>query len=78
MQYLKVKNDKMLLNEKYNKFKRIYQNQLFTLKEFCKLKEKFYNLLIDDVILVEISKKDVVDYYNNGERYEWRNVHLPF
>ena len=78
MQYLKVKNDKMLLNEKYNKFKRIYQNQLFTLKEFYKLKEKFYNLLINDVILVEISKKDVVDYYNNGERYEWRNVHLPF
>lgn len=78
MQYLKVKNEKILYNEKYNKFKRIYQNQLFTLKEFYKLKEKFYNLLIDDIILVEISKKNVVDYYNNGERYEWHNVPLPF
>lgn len=78
MQYLKIKNDKMLLNEKYNKFKRIYQNQLFTLKEFYNLKNKFYNLSTDDAFLVEISKSNVIDYYKNGERYEWQNVPLPF
>lgn len=78
MKYLKIKNDKMLLNEKYNKFKRIYQNQLLTLKEFYNLKQKFYNLSMDDAFLIEISKNDVVDYYKNGERYKWDDVPLPF
>lgn len=78
MQYLKVKNDKMLLNEKSNKFKRIYQNQLFTLKEFYNLRNKFYNLSMDDVQIIEISKKNVVDYFDNGVRTATWDVELPF
>lgn len=78
MQYLRVKNDKKLMNESFSKFKGIFEGQLFTLKEFEKLRKTFYNLLVEDVELIEISKKSVVDYFKDGERRAVWDVQLPF
>ena len=78
MKYFEVVKDKALINREKGKYKEIYKNQLFTLKELEALKKTFYNLLIDDFRIVEISKKNVVDYWGDGVRTATWNVELPF
>lgn len=78
MQYLKIKKDKALINKEKGKYKEIYEGQLFTLKEFYKLMQAFYTLSMEDAYIIEVSKKEVVDYYGDGVKYESWNVPLPF
>lgn len=78
MTYLKVKKDKKLMNEKYNKFRGIYENQLFTLKEFYQLMKTYFNLSMDDVSIVELSKNEVSNFYGAKERYPINELPLPF
>ena len=80
MTYLRVKKDKKLTNEKYNKFKRISEGQLLTLKEFYRLVKAYFNLTMADVEIVERTKKQVSTYYWDifHERYSEDELPIPF
>ena len=80
MTYLKVKKDKKLINGKHNKFKRINEGQLFTLKEFYKMIRTYSNLSMNDVEIVERDKKQVSTYYWDvfHERYSEDELPIPF
>lgn len=78
MTYLKVKKDKKLMNEKYNKFREIYKDQLFTLKEFYQLRKTYFNLSMDDVTVVELPKNKVSNYWGTKKRYSIYELPLPF
>lgn len=67
MQYLRAKKDIKLLGKKYYF---ICNNELLTMKEFTKLKDKknFYNLSINDFELVNISKQKI--FFMFGVRQE--------
>ena len=78
MKYLEIIKDKNLINKEKGKYREIYKNQLFTLKEFEALRKIFYTLSIEDVRIVEISKKNVVDYWGDGIKTATWNVELPF
>ena len=78
MKYLQVKYDLKLYDEAKTKFKQVYEGQLFTIKEMDALKRTYYNFSTNDVYIVEISKRNVIDYFKDGERRAIWDVQLPF